>query len=659
MAHTNTSSVLPGLYLELSRHGKSGEYDRALKVCDKILHEFPTEEKALQCKVVSHIQLGNFKDAVDVINKNAKNIGDVTFEKAYCLYRLNDIKEAWKLINSTASQSFKVKELKAQVLYRLENYQECFEVYKDLIKNSEDEYEEERETNLAAVVACLTAQLEQEVKGAPELREHTYELCYNKACILLGLSKYADSLKKLLQAEELCKKTLEENDDPEEEIEDELAIVRTQLGYTKQKLGHSDQAMKLYNLVLKQRPSDNAIAAVAANNIVTVNKDQNVFDSKKKMKMAVSEGLESKLTSQQRRAIALNHCLLLYHTGQAEQCGKAIAAFEKNFTSAGDEAILLKAAAVHCKEKQLEKAVQLLKDYAVRNPSRSQAISFTLAQLLLSQGHINDCCDILKSLGNTTYRLGVVSVPLEFIRVHFASITPACPCLLTSRGGYLLQPRSSELNLVTRESAKFHLANGRVQEAANMLEELRKADPHDPKILAQLISAYSAFDPKKAKQVSMDLPPAEEITRQVDVDTLETTSWTMGVRYVKKVTKAEASPASRAQDIVKKKKKKKKGKLPKNFDPNVDPDPERWLPRHERSTYKKRKDRRGAASGIGKGTQGAVGSASEVDATQRTTQLQSPAPGSQPSPGAQPQLGPRQQRPLPAQKKKKKKGGRW
>lgn len=82
-----------------------------------------------------------------------------------------------------------------------------------------DEYEEERETNLAAVVACLTAQLEQEassfvalslakltshllqVKGAPELREHTYELCYNKACILLGLSKYADSLKKLLQAE--------------------------------------------------------------------------------------------------------------------------------------------------------------------------------------------------------------------------------------------------------------------------------------------------------------------------------------------------------------------------------------------------------------------------------------------------------------------------
>lgn len=602
MAQTNAAAALPGLYLELSRLGKSAEYDRALKVCDKILHDFPSEEKALQCKIVSLIQLGNFKGALDVINRNSKNVGDVTFEKAYCLYRLNDIKEAWKLLNGMPSQSFRIKELKAQVLYRLENYQDCFEVYKDLIKNSEDDYEEERETNLAAVVACLTSQTQQEVKGAPKLREHTYELCYNKACILLSLGKHADALKKLLQAEELCKKKAEEEDDiPEEETEEELAIVRTQLGYIKQRLGQPDQAIKLYNLVLKQRP-DNAIAAVAANNIVTVNKDQNVFDSKKKMKMALADGLESKLTSQQRRAIALNHCLLLYHTGQAEQCSKAIAAFEKNFSHAGDEAVLLKAAALHCKEKQLEKAVQLLKDYAVCNPSRSLAISFTLAQLLLSQGHQNDCCDILKSLGNVRYKLGVISALVTLYK-NVEDKESAAAVFADAMEWYKKQqPRSgAELKLVTRECARLYLANGQVEQAASVLEELRQVDPHDPKVLAQLISAYCAFDPKKAKLVSKDLPPTEEITRQVD--TLEMTSWT--ARYVKKAAKSEASP--RAQDIVKKKKKKKKGKLPKNYDPNVDPDPERWLPRRERSTYKKRKDRRGAASGIGKGTQGAVG----------------------------------------------------
>jgi hypothetical protein len=56
--------------------------------------------------------------------------------------------------------------------------------------------------------------------------------------------------------------------------------------------------------------------------------------------------------------------------------------------------------------------------------------------------------------------------------------------------------------------------------------------------------------------------------------------------------------------IQKKKHKKKKGKLPKNTDPDSTVDPERWLPKRERSYYRgKRKDKR---KEIGKGPQGAT-----------------------------------------------------
>lgn len=41
-------------------------------------------------------------------------------------------------------------------LYRLERYDECKSVYTDLIRNSQDEYEEERKTNLAAVMAAMS-----------------------------------------------------------------------------------------------------------------------------------------------------------------------------------------------------------------------------------------------------------------------------------------------------------------------------------------------------------------------------------------------------------------------------------------------------------------------------------------------------------------------
>lgn len=50
------------------------------------------------------------------------------------------------------------------------------------------------------------------------------------------------------------------------------------------------------------------------------------------------------------------------------------------------------------------------------------------------------------------------------------------------------------------------------------------------------------------------------------------------------------------------------GKLPKNYDPKVTPDPERWLPMRERSYYRGRKKGK-KKDQIGKGTQGATASA--------------------------------------------------
>jgi signal recognition particle subunit SRP72 len=41
------------------------------------------------------------------------------------------------------------------------------------------------------------------------------------------------------------------------------------------------------------------------------------------------------------------------------------------------------------------------------------------------------------------------------------------------------------------------------------------------------------------------------------------------------------------------KKKKKRVRLPKNYDPSVLPDPERWLPKQERKGYKKIRGKKG------------------------------------------------------------------
>lgn len=103
-----------------------------------------------------------------------------------------------------------------------------------------------------------------------------------------------------------------------------------------------------------------------------------------------------------------------------------------------------------------------------------------------------------------------------------------------------------------------------------------------------------------------DLPPIETKIASVDVEALETSNWSLGAKYVKKSSKVDPSPAP-GKSLEKKKTKQRKRKriMPRHYDPNVDADPDRWLPRWQRSAFKKKKDRRGAHA-IGKGMQGAV-----------------------------------------------------
>jgi len=161
-----------------------------------------------------------------------------------------------------------------------------------------------------------------------------------------------------------------------------------------------------------------------------------------------------------------------------------------------------------------------------------------------------------------------------------------------------------------------------------------------------LINAYSQFNPQKAHEISKDLPPIDSVLTSIDVDQLETSNWSLGAKYVKKTTKTDTPTGiTNTKDKNNKNKRKKKKQLPKNYDPSVEPDPERWLPRYERSTFKKKKDKRGA-QGVGKGTQGAVG---EIDIKPSPRTVTSNATTNSPQ-------GPRQQR--PTQKKKKKTGRR-
>ncbi|KFO05681.1 Signal recognition particle subunit SRP72, partial [Balearica regulorum gibbericeps] len=635
---------------------------------------------ALQCKVVCLIQNGNFKEALSVINTNTKVLTSdiIAFEKAYCEYRLNRIENALKTIQSASHQTDKLKELYGQVLYRLERYDDCLAAYRDLIRNSQDEYEEERKTNLSAVVAAQSTW----EKVMPEdlgLREATYELCYNSACALIGQGKLNEAMKKLQKAEELCRQSLSEDSDvTEEDIEAELAIIHGQMAYIMQLQGRTEDALQLYNQIIKLKPTDVGLLAVIANNIITINKDQNVFDSKKKVKLTNAEGVEHKLSKKQLQAIEFNKALLAMYTNQADQCRKLSASLQ----SQSPEHLLpvLIQAAQLCREKQHAKAIGLLQDFADQHPANAAEIKLTMAQLKIAQGSVTKACMILRSIEELQHKPGMVSA-LVTMYSHEEDIDSAIEVFAqaihwyqqfqarTNYGCCVFQPKSPVHLSLIREAANFKLKHGRKKEAISDLEELWKQNPKDVHTLAQLISAYSLVDPEKAKVLSKHLPSSDTMSLKVDVDALENSH---GATYVRKKAgklTGDNQQKEQGQGDVKKKKKKKKGKLPKNYDPKVTPDPERWLPMRERSYYRGRKKGK-KKDQVGKGTQGSTtAGSSELDASRTASSPPtSPRPGSAAAVSATSNvIPPRHQKPAgaPATKKKqqqkKKKGakGGW
>uniref|UniRef100_A0A3B3CQF9 Signal recognition particle subunit SRP72 n=1 Tax=Oryzias melastigma TaxID=30732 RepID=A0A3B3CQF9_ORYME len=634
------------LWTEVNRCGQNGDYTRALKALSKILQESRDDVTALHCKVVCLVQNGSFKEALNVMNTHSKVLGsEVVFEKAYCEYRLNRVESSLKTIESAPEQTDKLKEL----------YGQCRSVYTDLIRNSQDEYEEERKTNLAAVVAAMS-QWEQAPTEDLGLSEVTYELCYNAACALIGQGQLTEAFSKLQQAEVLLGESFQ--DMTEEDIESELAVIHSQMAYVMQLQGRTEEALQLYNQVIKLKPSDVGLLAVTANNIITINKDQNVFDSKRKVKLTSAEGVEYKLAKKQLQAIDFNKALLAMYTNQADQCRKLSSSLQTQ--NPGHPLPVLIQAAQLCREKQHARAIELLQHFLDQNPESASAIKLTMAQLYLVQA-----CDVLRSIEEYQHKAGMVSA-LVTMYSHEEDIDGAIDVFKQAIEYYQAeQPGSAAHLALVREAANFKLKHGRKKEAISDLEQLWKQNTKDVFTLAQLISAYSLVDTDKAKAFSKHLPSAETMSFNVDVDELENSH---GATYVrKKPAKAvgENLPTEPGQAEVKKKKKKKKGKLPKNYDPKATPDPERWLPMRERSYYRGRKKGKKKEQ-VGKGTQGATGGPlADLDASKiASSPPTSPRPGSGSSAAPSAAVPPRQQKPSSSgatrkkQAPKKKKGGK-
>ncbi|KAI8367746.1 hypothetical protein BD560DRAFT_353356 [Blakeslea trispora] len=603
MASTSKEQEAATLFTELKQAIDNYDEDLSLDICDKLIKLDSNDQLALQCKVVTLIRLEKYKDALTLIARQFRNSEiDLSYEKIYCYYRTNQLMPAMELLQEVKSKQQQtdpsLSYLEAQLLYSQGHFEQAIKVYESLLKSSDKSnhlYDEIQVNLLAAKAGLLYSNGNKE--ETEELKESAdlYEVAYNAASVYLARG----DIKKAQQQLELAHKQCSDRSQgmSKEEHEQELAVIATQLGYTYQLQGRSTDAMNIYKQLLES--SDLAVAAVVSNNVVAIEQASDLEDAAKKLKVATHKEADAKLKNYQKRVISMNESLLQLYNHKYSACRDQAQKLIDKYPNNDLLYLILASATLH--QHKAAKAVEELKKYSEKNPA-SLAIRFATIQLQLLESQPAQALATLESyLANVKqnkrayYKPALIAL-LVWLYEQVGQSDKAMQVLDEASGIWKTDPAfasTSAPKSTVKQTAAFKLKTGQYQEAVADYEQLVKSDPSDAQAIAGLIAAYAEVDLKKAEQYGHALPAIA--IDHLDMDTLE--KMVPGVKrgYVKKDPHGVHVKKPNT-------KKKRAALLPKQMT-NTTPDPERWLPKYERSTFRMKGKNKKA---LNKGPQGVM-----------------------------------------------------
>eukprot|EP00658_Telonema_sp_P-2_P042998 TRINITY_DN3095_c0_g1_i2.p1 TRINITY_DN3095_c0_g1~~TRINITY_DN3095_c0_g1_i2.p1 ORF type:complete len:641 (+),score=147.63 TRINITY_DN3095_c0_g1_i2:143-2065(+) len=539
----------------------------ALPICDQILQLAPNDTDALVAKATALIQNG--ADLGEVLA--LPDVAELAFPKAYALYKTKRYDECMAAGSGHAGEE-QWDQLRAQLLYRTGRFEEASVLFEQMIPESEQDPEELR-TNLIAAHAGMGGD-----QSADREDSGVYDVLYNVACVLVSCNMLEDAAAQLEVAISNAEDTLIAEGCSTDEVADETAGMRVQLGYVMQKQHQYEEAMSLYQEILKAKPTDAQVVSVAHNNMVAIKQHSELFDSFKKIKSAMDPTVLDKLTQQQCGVIEMNHATLLLYMNKTDACKDRIGLLEKQYGPT-EEITLLKAA-MFATEKRPDQAEKILTDYMAQHADATDRILLTIAQLQLTDGRTARAIETLGS-SPLASRLGMVSTRVSLYDQIPGGEEPA---------GEMLQKAletSTDKKALLLQIAQFHDRHHQYQQAAAAYEELIALDSSDMHAVAGLVTACAQFEPSRAEKYAEAIPSLEAADL-VDSEALEAqmVQQVPRDRRVKRnagdavdATTAAANDAAKAMELRRKEACRQKRlrsvrkRLPKKLDPA---DPSSW-----------------------------------------------------------------------------------
>lgn len=596
-------ATIEELFSRLEVYSEKDEHEGVLDCATRILAQNGDDETALRAKIIALVNLDKFNEAYKAFEGNRRVKEDLKLALGYVLYKLNKVEELEKLDTSVRGIQHEL----AQTYYKKEDFKKVHLIYKQIEKEGEPAVVNESfdiSVNQSAVVAqrLLNGQ-ETEIKQTAETG--SYDEMFNIATAYIGIGKYDEALEWLRQAKLGCENAENLSD---EEINAEVFPIMVQAAYSNQLKGDLDEAVKILeglDLYNPKSAGDAAVKNVAINNLLTMKGEDNPHYM---IRLLDSAGDYNTFVEKQvkKQTEVLGYNRLLLHN----LAGRNITSMAKKFANqhpskAGIEAIGLLSQLPQQADEKLSTRTKKLRKLYTQQPANI-ALGFALAQLYYNDNKLDSATSTLEELHKNlkpinvsqAYLPGLVGALVNLFKLQGRD-TAISTLLNESLEEWSKDENSSQELIAIAASTLAGSDDPSVRaKAQESFTQLLKARPNDKLSIAGVLASSSNPD----STLSAKLEPIDKLVADVNVQSINEA----GVHPLLQTRKRKAATTSESSKV---RKKARKPRLPKDYDPSKQPDPERWMPKRDRSTYKpKKKDKKNT-----KNTQGGQGDATMTE----------------------------------------------
>lgn len=634
-----------GALNSLLRGSSIDDHEEALRLSDKVIKasRSGSDEQLLTAhhtKVVALLNLDRFDDALRAIAAAGTRLDDqCLLEKAYALYKTGQLAEAEAVLKK-AQPSRGMRHVAAQVAYRAEKFSHAAELYRELLDTADEGLMGEVNDLLINILAT-NAQLEwqgnghlvpqhQKQPGREELE--AFETAYNAACGCLARGDFAKAAMLLKRSRDLCEASEDLGD---EEKKAELVPIIVQQAYVATKLGKLEEAKALQNVITLSeyvlrferywpwngvltstaRISDAATKAVAQNNSLALKPDTNPYIAQKVIQSVPKIAGNDRLFEYQSSVLRRNKFIIELQCQKfsgVERLTSKILSGDSPSPVSTDKAALgvLHAAAAA----ELQTGKEALRTILPLLESRPYDVGLllTIIQLYVQTQNPGPALTLLEAFfkrletattpdrADVRFAPGLVALAVTLYRLqgrHTAvrsELAKAAAHWEKSTKSSATPQGTSQADSLLREAgiALLHSSNpSDLAIAGAAFERLTAASKDDRVARAGLVASFAVSDPAKAAPHLDSLTPVAKLISGIDVAAL----LEGGVASLPTAPAAQTSGKKRSAPeegdkttsaVKKAKTQRRRNKLPKDFDPDKKPDPERWLPLRDRSSYR-------------------------------------------------------------------------